>query len=186
MSNSTGSLIEGSFNRVSKLFANGAGDLSVLFEVAFVGQNDDREALLVFDSQNLVIEALDRIEAQSRSDAVDNRESLACEIQRRLKKKKKEKQMEFKKRKKKYLNGCTGLAWHCTPLGRPYRECPACTFRHQCSLAFDKNSQLSCENERDKSIKSRRRKQREKERGLRIVFSDKVVLSELNRQGGLT
>ena len=52
-------------------------NLSVVLEVALVGDNDDWERVLVLDTQNLLVECADFLERIARRDGVDQEEALA-------------------------------------------------------------------------------------------------------------
>lgn len=52
-------------------------DLTLEFQIAFVGSDNDRESVLVFDSENLLMKGIDFFEGITRSDGINEQESLA-------------------------------------------------------------------------------------------------------------
>ena len=53
-------------------------DLSLVFEIAFVGDDDDGEGVLVFDAEDLLVEGAYFLERVAGCDGVDEKETLAC------------------------------------------------------------------------------------------------------------
>ena len=53
-------------------------NLTLVFEIALVRYDDDREGVLVLDAKNLLVKSADLLERVARCDGVDEEEAFAC------------------------------------------------------------------------------------------------------------
>ena len=52
-------------------------DLPLVFEITLVGDHDDRESVLIFDTKDLLVESADFLERVSRGNGVHEQETFA-------------------------------------------------------------------------------------------------------------